>query len=75
MFQKAILSYERYKKELILYKRKDDINLKDANRKIEMCKIGIDLVSKPINVKIENLGKNVNSPYWRHSPAFACRRW
>lgn len=68
MFQKAILSYERYKKELILYKRKDDINLKDANRKIEMCKNGIDLISKPINVKIENMGKNVNSPYADYSP-------
>lgn len=68
MFQKAILSYERYKKELILYKRKDDINLKDANRKIEMCKNGIDLMSKPINVKIENMGKNVNSPYADYSP-------
>lgn len=68
MFQKAILSYERYKKELILYKRKDDINLKDANRKIEMCKNGIDLMSKPINVKIENMGKNVNSPYGDYSP-------
>lgn len=68
MFEKAILSYERYKKELILYKRKDDVNLKDANRKIEMCKTGIDLMSKPINVKIENMGKNVNSPYSDYSP-------
>lgn len=68
MFEKAILSYERYKKELILYKRKDDVNLKDANRKIEMCKNGIDLMSKPINVKIENMGKNVNSPYADYSP-------
>ena len=67
-FQKAINSYERYKKELLLFKYKDAINLKDANRKIVMCKTGINLMATPINVKIKNMGKSVNSPYGDYSP-------
>ncbi len=68
MFPNAISSYERYKKELVFYKKKDVFNLKDANRKIEMCKTGISLMATPINVKIENMGRNVNSPYADYSP-------
>lgn len=68
MFQKAILSYERYKKELIFYKHKDVVNLQDASRKIEMCRTGIDLMSIPVNAKIENMGKNINSAYGDYSP-------
>ncbi len=67
-FTKAIESYNRYKKELTFYKSKDAENLKDANRKIEMCKTGIALMATPINAKIENMGKSVNSPYGDYSP-------
>ncbi len=67
-FNKAIASYERYKKELLLYKHKDSENLKDANRKIEMCNTGKELMAVPINVKIENMGKNLNSTYADYSP-------
>ena len=67
-FNQAILSYELYKKELVLDKKKDDVNLKDANRKIEMCNTAKILVASPLNVKITNMGKNVNSPYGDYSP-------
>ena len=67
-FDKAILSYEKYKRELIADKKKDPANLKDANRKIEMCNTGKELMANPINAKIENMGKNLNSPYADYSP-------
>ncbi len=67
-FDQAIVSYERYKKELLFYKYKDSENLKDANRKIEMCNTAKELVAIPINVKIENMGKNLNSAYADYSP-------
>lgn len=67
-FDKAILSYEQYKKELLFYKKKDAVNLKDANRKIEMCRVGMQLMATPVNAKIENMGKNLNSPYADYSP-------
>ena len=68
MFDKAIQSYETYKKEMIFYKMKDADNLKEANRKIEMCLTGKQLMAAPVKVKIENMGKNINSPYADYSP-------
>lgn len=67
-FDKAILSYERYKKELLSNNKKDNDNLKDANRKIEMCLSGKKLMAAPVRVKIENLGQALNSPYADYSP-------
>jgi len=67
-FDEAILSYELFEKELLLGNKKNDFNLKDANRKIEMCKTAKRLVASPINVKIVNMGMNVNSPYGDYSP-------
>lgn len=67
-FDKAIQSYETYKSKLISYKRKDNLNLKDANRKIEMCNTAKELIATPVNVKIENMGKALNSPYGDYSP-------
>jgi outer membrane protein OmpA-like peptidoglycan-associated protein len=68
MFDKAIQSYETYKKEMTFYKMKDADNLKDADRKIEMCLTGKQLMASPVQVKITNMGKNVNSPYADYSP-------
>jgi len=67
-FNKAIELYQRYQKELLFYKMKDTENLKDAKRKIEMCKTGLELTAAPLNVKIENMGKSVNSPFADYSP-------
>ncbi len=67
-FNNAIPTYEKYKSELTHNKNKDNINLKDADRKISMCRIGLELTSSPVKVKIENMGKDLNSPYGDYSP-------
>lgn len=67
-FDLAIQFYEKYKSELLVYKRKDIKNVKEANRKIEMCNTAIVLTAVPINAKVENMGKNINSPYADYSP-------
>ncbi|MCW3085178.1 MAG: hypothetical protein JWP12_2544 [Bacteroidetes bacterium] len=67
-FDKAITSYEKYKQELSISKKKDSDNLKDVERKIEMCKTAKELIAEPVKVKIENLGKALNSPYPDYSP-------
>ena len=67
-FDNAIANYERYKQELLSHKQKDSENLKDANRKIDMCNTAKELVAVPVNVKIENMGKLLNSPYADYSP-------
>ena len=67
-FDKAIFNYKKYIGELALNKMKDEINTKDAYRKIEMCNTAKELIATPVNVKIENMGKNLNSPYADYSP-------
>jgi outer membrane protein OmpA-like peptidoglycan-associated protein len=67
-FDKAIVLYETYKREMLLYNLKDDENINDANRKIEMCNTAKELIASPVNVKIENMGKAVNSAYGDYSP-------
>ncbi|CAN5421206.1 hypothetical protein BH09BAC5_BH09BAC5_05190 [soil metagenome] len=67
-FDKAIDAYETYKEKLIFYKKRDKVNLKDAERKIEMCNTAKELMAIPVNVKIENMGKALNSPRADYSP-------
>lgn len=67
-FDKAIAAYETYKKELILNKRSEPEILADANRKIDMCHTAQDLMKTPVNIKIENMGPAVNSPYADYCP-------
>ncbi|HEX8515516.1 MAG TPA: OmpA family protein [Bacteroidia bacterium] len=67
-FDKALAAYQVYKQEMQRHKRKDNINMKDADRKIEMCFTGKELMSKPVRVKIENMKKALNSPYGDYSP-------
>ena len=67
-FEKAIQCYENYRREMLFYKINDAVNLKDADRKIAMCQIAKKLVASPVRVKIENMGKALNSPYADYSP-------
>jgi outer membrane protein OmpA-like peptidoglycan-associated protein len=67
-FDKAIVCYETYKKELLINHKSDKENLKEANRKIEMCGTAKELMATPVRVKIENMGKALNSPYGDYSP-------
>ncbi|MGZ4099709.1 MAG: hypothetical protein ACXVNM_12560, partial [Bacteroidia bacterium] len=68
MFDKALASYAAYKHESALKGKRDSDNLKATDRKIEMCKTAKELMSSPVNIKIENMGKNLNSPYADYSP-------
>jgi outer membrane protein OmpA-like peptidoglycan-associated protein len=67
-FDKAIKAYENYKSELSRNHFNDKQNIADANRKIAMCLSGKKLMSQPVRVKIENLGKIMNSAYADYSP-------
>jgi len=42
--------------------------IEDAKLKIKMCENGINMVKNPIEVKVENLGKKVNSDYSDYAP-------
>lgn len=67
-FDNAIDSYENYKRELLAHNQKDNVNLKIADRKIKMCQTAKDLIATPVRVKIENMGKALNSAYADYSP-------
>jgi hypothetical protein len=66
-FDKAIDAYGKFINVMADNKQTDKVLLSATNRKIEMCKTGKSLVANPVTVKIENLGKAVNSPYGDYS--------
>ncbi|MES2593522.1 MAG: OmpA family protein [Bacteroidota bacterium] len=64
-FGKAINAYKTF----LLQNTNSNKQITDAvNRKIEMCNNAVQLVGKPINVKIENLGSVINSAFPDFSP-------
>ncbi len=67
-FDKAIFNYKKYQEELRVFKKRDEINTIDATRKIQMCQNAIQFIATPVNVKIENMGKNLNSQFADYSP-------
>lgn len=82
-FDLAIESYEKFKtvmaekniaikstltEKIVLA---DKILIDETNRKIETCKTAQLLVANPTNVKIENLGTSVNSPFADYSPVLS----
>jgi outer membrane protein OmpA-like peptidoglycan-associated protein len=67
-FDKAIQSYENYKREMKFHNLKDEDNLNDADRKMMMCNTAKKLIANPVRIKIENMTKSVNSPYADYSP-------
>jgi outer membrane protein OmpA-like peptidoglycan-associated protein len=66
-FDQAISTYEAYK-ALVKNSATEKDLVKDANRKIEMCKTAKQLMSHPAEVKIVNLGPQINSPHADYSP-------
>ncbi len=62
-WDEAITQYFHYGE---LVKGKEPID--DVNRRIEECRNGKELVKNPVNVKIENLGANINTLYAEYSP-------
>jgi tetratricopeptide (TPR) repeat protein len=65
-FDLAIDTYEHFK--MLLSPAKDRKLIAEANRKIETCKIAKQLMFKPIDVKIENMGSTINSQFAEYSP-------
>jgi WD40 repeat protein/outer membrane protein OmpA-like peptidoglycan-associated protein len=63
-FDEAIITFNKYKD---IQRGKDD-NIVSGSRMIEKCFNGKQLVKYPRNVKFENLGSLVNSPYPDYNP-------
>lgn len=65
-FDLAIFYLDKYKKVLPVENGTEQ--LKKVNHKIEMCKSGAELIKKPQNIVVINLGAGVNSPYPDFAP-------
>jgi len=63
--EKAITTYE----ELIaILPAEDELLRTEARREIEVCENAIELMQSPVELKVKNLGPNINSKYDEHSP-------
>jgi len=58
-FDDAIVTFKRFMEE----RKGKEVNSISAEREIEMCKNALELIKKPLNVKFENLGQLINSPF------------
>jgi outer membrane protein OmpA-like peptidoglycan-associated protein len=67
MFDKAIEQYEMAKKNL----HKDHEFHKRVDRKIFECNTGKELVAKPIEAKVENVGNVINTTYPDFAPVIS----
>ncbi len=65
-FDKALEKYKAYKASVDLEEDPDFAKVLD--RKIYECNNGIEYLKNPVNVKIENLGANINSKYMDYAP-------
>lgn len=71
-FDKAIEFYEKYKSHL--KQTKDDKSpkaIESVNREIAMCNTGKHMMSQKSNIKVTNLGKNINSIYPDYGPVIS----
>jgi outer membrane protein OmpA-like peptidoglycan-associated protein/tetratricopeptide (TPR) repeat protein len=60
--------YAKARDHFIEFKRKNKKLQEISDHKIMECEIGDSLTRKPVRVKIENAGPNVNSPFHEYSP-------
>jgi outer membrane protein OmpA-like peptidoglycan-associated protein len=67
-FDEAILSYMKFRESMKANRMSDKDLLKDVERKISMCVTGKELMACPAEVKIVNLGKNINSAFPEYAP-------
>ncbi|MBL7883117.1 MAG: PD40 domain-containing protein [Bacteroidia bacterium] len=63
-FDDAIKAFNQFKQT----GRGNAENLKDVDRQIQFCINAKELIKFPIDVKFENLGNNINSPYADYYP-------
>lgn len=64
-WEKAIKEYQTCKSIL---KPEEKVQIEEADKKIQECKNGMELVKNPVPVFIDNLGPDVNSPERDYSP-------
>ncbi|MFI5150116.1 MAG: OmpA family protein [Bacteroidia bacterium] len=67
-WDKAIAAYKAYLPFLTAKAAENKIKIDDANKKIQECMVGQDLMKKPERVFIDNLGCQVNSRYSDYGP-------
>jgi outer membrane protein OmpA-like peptidoglycan-associated protein/type II secretory pathway pseudopilin PulG len=70
-FNKALDFFERYKKKLEQtpsYAGKDKIGLEEINRKIFESQNAKELITRPKNLAITNIGREINSPFEDYAP-------
>jgi len=64
-FDDAIASFEKFRK--LLHDKEKDLPV-SAKRMIEMCNQAKEIYKKRINVRLDNLGVEINSPYPDYNP-------
>jgi|GEM_PF-1865652 len=67
-FEMAMTSFNKYKEYLL---KTDSLIKKDVDRQITYCLNAKKLRQNPINIKIENLGSNINSSYADYAPVLS----
>lgn len=67
-FDEAIFSYYKFREVMKTSKMHDKELLKEVERRISMCIAGKELMACPVDVKIVNLGNNINSEHPEYSP-------
>lgn len=70
-FDKAIKTYQRFIATMKQNKVSGKTVIAEALRQIDVCKTAKALVANPINIKIESLGNNLNSPYADYAPVIS----
>jgi outer membrane protein OmpA-like peptidoglycan-associated protein/tetratricopeptide (TPR) repeat protein len=70
-FDLAMQKYEQSIKHFNPKVEHDAQKIKAARRAIEMCKAGLELMKNPIDVNIENIGNEINSPYPDYAPVIS----
>ncbi|WP_028981998.1 OmpA family protein [Sporocytophaga myxococcoides] len=65
-FEKAIENYQNYKASIA-----DKEEIKKVDRRIYECKNGLEFISNPVPVKIDNLGPVINSSFPEYAPVIS----
>jgi outer membrane protein OmpA-like peptidoglycan-associated protein/tetratricopeptide (TPR) repeat protein len=70
-WEKAIKEFKAYQKTLNLSSPDDMVLLAAADKEIDECATGMELVKKPVRVFIDNVGPEINSQYSDYAPVIS----
>ncbi len=70
-FDKAEASLNKFKANAGEPSEETSFKIQDANRRIEMCKNGKELIKTPEKVIIKNLGPKINTKYPEYTPVIS----